>query len=333
MILSPAILGLLCCSALVGAVAALAAAVGLSVMFGWDPEDSSDRQLARERRSFLVEAALRVVLGCQLLSLFLFIATADRLHPLFTGAMCAAGTLNASRFGYPTLLVKMAAFLLCGLWLVVSRASLTAGSTGLVRFKQASALCIVGALLAENVLQYRYFSDLNPEILTSCCATLFNEDAAGLGANLAALPVRESRVTFFAALALTFGTGLRSLRNTRSPALFSVFAVLLGIVSVAAVITWIAPGFYELPTHHCPFCLLSSEYGYVGYPLYGLLSLGVVAGGGAGLVHTLRAIDPLDSIGPGEERRWCVTSMAAFVLFFLIAVWPMLASDFRMEGY
>ncbi len=115
--------------------------------------------------------------------------------------------------------------------------------------------------------------------------------------------------------------------------MFSVFAVLLGIVSVAAVITWVAPGFYELPTHHCPFCLLSSEYGYVGYPLYGFLSLGVVAGSGSGLLHILRRIDPLRSIGPGEERRLCVTSMAAFVLFVLIAVWPMVVSDFRMEGY
>ncbi len=333
MVLSPAVLGLLCCSALVGALAALAAAVGLSVMVGWDPEDSGDRQLARERRSFLVEAALRVVLGCQLLSLFLFIATADRLHPLFTGAMCAAGTLNASRFGYPTLLLKMAGFLLCGLWLVVSRASLAAGSAGLVRVKQVSSLCIAGVLLAENVLQYRYFSDLNPEILTSCCATLFNEEAVGLGAGLAAIPVRESRVIFFVALVLTLGAGLRSLRNARSTALFSGLTLFFGFVSVIAVITWVAPGFYELPTHHCPFCLLSSDYGYVGYPLYGFLSLGVVAGGGSGLLRILRAVDPLRSIGPGEERRLCVTSMSSFVLFVLIAVWPMLTSDFRIEGY
>ena len=31
--------------------------------------------------------------GFQLASLFLFIYTADHLHPLFVGAMCAAGTL------------------------------------------------------------------------------------------------------------------------------------------------------------------------------------------------------------------------------------------------
>ena len=333
MLLSPAVLGLLTCSALVGAVAVLASAVGLSVVFRWDPEDSGDRQLARERRSFLVEAALRVVLGCQLLSLFLVIATADRLHPLFTGAMCAAGTLNAGSFGYSTLLLKIAGLVLCGLWLIVSRASLNAASTGLVRFKHISALCIAGALLAENVLQYRYFSDLRPEILTSCCATMFSEDANGLGANVASWPVRESRITFFAAVSLALITGLRSLRDSRTLALFSAVTLLLGGISLAAVITWIAPGYYELPTHHCPFCLLSSEYGYVGYPLYGLLSLGVVAGGGSGLLHNLRAIDPWDAIEPGREGRLCITSMVAFALFVAVAIWPMVASDFRMEGY
>ena len=81
----------------------------------------------------LVESSLKVVLCCQLGTLFLFVATVDRLHPLLPGAMCAAGSLNASRFGYPAFAAKLLAFLLCGLWLIVNRATLGSGATVIVR--------------------------------------------------------------------------------------------------------------------------------------------------------------------------------------------------------
>lgn len=333
MLLSPAVIALVVCSALACGVTAAAAAAALSVVAGWNPDDGGARQLARERRMLLVEAVLKVVLACQLASLFFFIATVDRLHPLFTGAMCAAGTLDASRFGYPTMTAKAAVFLLCGLWLVVNRATAAAAGTALVRLKYLFILAVLGSLAAENVLQVRYFSDLTPEVLTSCCATIFGADAGGLGSDLAALPVGASRAAFFAVLALTLGAGGRAMARKRSPVLFSALAVILGLVSAAAVVTWVAPGFYELPTHHCPFCLLKQELGYVGYPLYVLFAIGVVAGAGAGLVRGLRITDPLGSIRPGEERRLCLASMAGFALFALIAVWPMVASDFRLEGY
>lgn len=332
MIITPAILALLGCSAVVCAVAALAAAVGLSVVVGWDPEDSSARQIARERHSVLVESGMRVVLACQLLSLTLFVATAEHLHSLFSGAMCAAGTLNANPFGYPTLLVKVAGFVLCGLWLVVNRASAAAASTGLVRFKHLSLVLIVVAIAAENVLQYRYFSALDPEIITSCCAVIFSDRSAGLAAGLAALPAPECRLAFLAGLALTLWAGLRSLRPGRSPALFAALALPFGALSMAAVVSWVAPAFYQLPNHHCPFCLLSLNHHYVGYPLYASLAIAVVTGGGSGIVHRLRAIDPFRCIRPGEERRLCKTSVACFLLFSLIALWPVLTTHYRVGG-
>ncbi len=333
MVMNPVVLALLGSSVVVLAVTAVAAASGLSVLIGWDPADSGARQLARERLTFLVQATVRVVLACQLLSLFLFIATTQRLHSLFTGAMCAAGTLNAHPLGYPTLLVKLAAFVLCGVWLVVNRASPAATSTGVVRFKQLFLLGVFAVLLTENILQFGYFSGLDPEIITSCCATIFGDGSNGIGSGLAALAVRESRFAFAGVLALTLGAGGYSLARDRSPALFAGLSLVLGLVSIAAVVTWIAPGFYQLPTHHCPFCLLALDYGSVGYLMYGLLFVAVVAGGCAGLIRCLRSVDHLGSITPTAERRLCTASVAGFLLFSLIAVWPIVASDLRMDGY
>lgn len=333
MFLNPAILALLGCSALVGGVATLAMVAGLTVVVGWSSDDSGPRQLARERRSVLVEAALTLVLGCQLASLFLFVAVAEHIHSLFPGAMCAAGTLNANPFGYPTLLVKMAVFVLCGLWLVVNRASPAAATAGLIRFKHLFLVLLCGGLTAENVLQYRFFAELDPETITSCCSTIFSERAAGLAADLASLPPVGCRAAFLAGLGITFISGMLSLGRGRSPGIYASLALPFGALSIAAVVSWIAPAYYQLPTHHCPFCLLARDHHFVGYPLYATLAVAVVAGGGSGIVHNLRQIDPLRCIRPGEERRLCVTSIIAFAVFALIALWPLASPGYRGGGY
>jgi len=322
MLLQPAVLALLWCSGVVGAVAIAAAVTGLTVAAGWNPDDSSRRQLARERRSLLVESALSLVFGWQLVSLFLFVAAADHLHTLFAGAMCAAGTLNASPWGYPTLVVKIVVFVLSGLALVVIRSSSAAWTTGLVRFRYSFLLGLAVALVAENVIQFRYFLDLDPEFITSCCATVFGEGLRGVGAGLASLPVGLSRTVFFAGLATTVGAGLYFLARGRSPLPYAAQVLPLGAVALAAVVSWIAPTFYQLPTHHCPFCLLSWRYGFVGYVLYGALAVALITGCGCGVVHRMRSLDRFACIKAGVERRLCLASMAGFAAFSLIALWP-----------
>lgn len=322
MVLSPPILALLCGSVLACALTLVATGAGLAAAIGWNPEDWSTRQLARERRTLLAETAVGFVLAWQMVSLALFVVTVERLHPLIPGAMCAAGTLNASRFGYPALALAVAAFLLSGLWLLVHRASPAAASTGLVRAKNLSLVPLSALLVTATGIQLRYFTDLSPAVITSCCATVFAEGAEGLGAGLASLPPGTTRWAFFGLLGLTCAAGGWSLRRRCSPALFSVLSILLGGLAVAAVIAWVAPAFYELPTHHCPFCLLAADHGRVGYVLYLLLAVGVLAGGGSGLLHALRRLDPWGSIRPGVERRLCLSSQAAFGLFSLISLWP-----------
>ncbi len=44
---------------------------------------------------------------------------------------------------------------------------------------------------------------------------------------------------------------------------------------------------YELPTHQCPFCMLQSEYYYVGYFIWGTLFLGTFFGMTGALLKTV----------------------------------------------
>ena len=331
MLLHPAILTLLLCSALLFAVAVVVGGAGLTVMIGWNPDRADRRQLVRERRALLAESGATLVLACQLLTLFLFIATAQHLHSLFTGAMCAAGTLHASGFGYPTLLVKIAVFLLTGLWLIGNRATSGAVAIGMVRFRYLSLLAVVAALAGENLLQWRFFASLDPEVLTSCCAIIFSANASGVGAELSAVPLTEGLIALVMAAALTLLLAWRLLARRGSPTGFSLLTLILGGLSLAALISWVAPAVYELPTHHCPFCLLTAEHEFIGYGLYLSLGVAVLAGGGTGLVGALRRVDAAGEIEAAAERRLCVISLTGFGVFSALALWRLVTGGLRLE--
>lgn len=59
-------------------------------------------------------------------------------------------------------------------------------------------------------------------------------------------------------------------------------------VSLAAIISFISVYIYELPTHHCPFCIVMEEYGYIGYLLYLPLFGAAVTGMGIGVLLPFR---------------------------------------------
>mgnify|MGYP001827151983 FL=1 len=333
MLVSPAIIALVACSAVICCVTLCAAAAGLAASVRWDPESSSRRQLQRERSWMLVEVSTRLVFTMQLLSLAVFVATADHLKSLFTGAMCAVGSLNANPLGTPTLALKCAVFILCGIWLVTNRAFVSAVSTALVRSRAVLLMLIAGLMIVENLVQIGYFCGLDPEIITSCCATVFDRSTEGIAGGLADLPVGWSRLVFVAGIVATAGAGLYAILRHRSTIAYSILAVVFGLVTVSAVVTWIAPSYYELPTHHCPLCLLSPDLGYVGFALYLSLASAVIAGLGSGLVRALRSLDRHDSIRAREERRLCAVSLICFAVVAAIAWWPLLASPFRLGGF
>ncbi len=52
-------------------------------------------------------------------------------------------------------------------------------------------------------------------------------------------------------------------------------AIFFLFVAVAAIINVFSSYIYAMPYHHCPFCILKSEYYGIGYFLYGTLFPGV----------------------------------------------------------
>jgi hypothetical protein len=319
-------------SLLVSFMLVYSAFYAVRILRNWDIQSGSEVQLDLERRTYLISALISYAFGFQLLSLFLFIYTADRLAPLFVGAMCAAGSLHVNPCGYPTVVLKIINFIFAGLWLVLNFTDNRAYDYPLIRKKYAMLLCITPLILMETALQTAYFLGLHPDIITSCCGTLFTSDAAGVTSGIIALPPIPLAVMFYTLMGITLICGIYFYREGKGAYLFSVLSAFTFLVSGVALISFISLYFYELPTHHCPFCLLQKEYLYVGYPLYVAFLGGVVSGMGVGIIKPFSGVVSLKEVVPAIQRRLTLVSLLSYSVSLLIVVYGVLSSNLKLMG-
>jgi hypothetical protein len=267
------------------------------------------------------------------LSFFLFVYVADDLHRLFVGAMCAAGTLNVNEYGYPAVVLKVLNCLLGGVWLVLNHTDNQASDYPLIRRKYSLLLVIVPFLLYETSQLWSYFLNLKAHVITSCCGSLFSVDEEGVAAGLAALPVIPMQAAFFGMMALTLASGVFFLLKGIGGKLFAVAGTLAFPVSVAALISFISVYFYELPTHHCPFCILQREYHYVGYLIYAVLMGGGVAGAGTWALMSFRSVPSLQVVIPRIQKRLALAGIAFYAVLTILVIIRMAFTDFVLTGY
>ncbi|PKN32969.1 MAG: hypothetical protein CVU61_15840 [Deltaproteobacteria bacterium HGW-Deltaproteobacteria-19] len=330
MILHPAILTLVFVSLLTTGMILYSAFFGYRILRCWDIRSGSEEQLALERRTYLLSTLVSHVLVFQIGSLFLYIYTADILHVLFVGAMCAAGTLNVNAFGYPAFLLKLLNCIVAGLWLILNHADNQAHDYPLIRKKYALLILMAPLIAAEAYLQTRFFLGLEGDVITSCCGSLFSAENPGISGDLVYAPPAVSMAVLAVFMALTFGTGLLYRLRGQAGPWFSLFSGLTFIVSCVSLISFISVYFYELPTHHCPFCILQAEYGYVGYLLYAALLAGVVCGLGVGLLMPFRGIPSLARRLPEIQQQLALAGLVSYGLFAGVSLYGVLATDFTL---
>ncbi len=330
MFFKPAIIALFTGSFLISGMLLFSAFYAMQILQKWDIRSGSEIQLNLERRTYLVSSIMAYALGFQLASFFLFIYTADNLHTFFTGAMCAAGSLNANQWGYPTIILKIINFLLAGVWLIVNFCDNRGYDYPLIREKYTLLLWITPLILAEAIIQGGYFLGLKPEVITSCCGTQFTSEARSITSEVIALPVMAMEIAFFASMIGTLGLGIFFYRTGKGGYLLGGASLLTFLISVASLISFISIYIYELPTHHCPFCILQQEYHYIGYPLYLTLLGGALTGLGVGILMPFRKIASLKESLPAIQKKLALISLILYALFAAMVVYQMIFSNLRM---
>jgi hypothetical protein len=330
MIQHPAILALSVASLLTCLMLVYAGWYGTRILEKWDLNSGSELQLELERRTYLISVILSYTLVFQILSLFLYIFTADNLHSQFTGAMCAAGSLGVNSYGYPVLILKIVNCLLAGVWLIVNHVDTRGYDYPLIKTKYGLLNILAPLILLEAIFQFAYFFNLKADVITSCCGSLFSTDKHSIAGEIAGLPNGPMQLAFFGIMAVTAVVGIVFYTKGRWGGIFSFFSTLAFIVSATALVSFICLYFYELPSHHCPFCILQKEYNFIGYALYATLLGGAVSGLGVGALVPFSSHPSLSRVIPLIQRRLVLVTLTLYLAYTLIVVCRMLTTSFTL---
>jgi len=278
---------------------------------------------------------MNYVLGFQIVSAFLFIYTVDDVHKLFVGAMCATGSLNANPVGWYALLSKIAVFFFSGLWIALNYVDQRVEDYPLVRLKYNLLIVLLPVIGLDLFLQIKYFLGLDPDIITSCCGSLFTDSGIGVGSSMSTLPVRLSMVVFYTSIILFFAFSYLCLHSKRGSLRYvhSAFAAVLFFVALAAIVSFVSIYIYELPTHHCPFDIFQRQYSFIGYPLYISLFCGIFFGILPGVFQPLKRVISLKETIDRIERKWVFCSMGCISIFVVFVTYPVLFSNLTFNSY
>lgn len=332
MLLNPAIMALILVSFVVLLMLLIAAGFAIQLLRHWDITSGSEQQLRLERRTYLISTLLAWAFSAELVSLLLYIYNAESMSGQFVGAMCATGVLNVNAWGWPTLFLKIAIFFSGAAWLTLNALDNRGYDYPLIRLKYWLLLLLVPLVVAETWAQLNYFLQLQPDVITSCCGSLFSANERTVAGEVTAVSPRLAMWGLYLSGVLVVATGLYFYRTRRGGLLFGLFALVAFGIALVAIVSVISPYIYAHPEHHCPFCILKSGHGYAGYLLYIPLFTATAWALGVAVVSPWHRIASLTGAVSAGGTRLVRRSLAMFVIFYLAAAAYVYSSALVMQG-
>lgn len=215
-----------------------------------------------QKKSHLIATIVSLTLFFKIFLLPFFIYNLDKLSLFVPGAMCAAGVVSADKYGNPLVVLKILIVFLLMLYGVFYKESQRVKALYLSSTRHILYIVLYILLVAEMVLSYLYYKGIPFNETVSCCSSLYKSTNTQ---NFSSYFI----VWIFYALygMIVFFT----LQRRR------VFVAFLSVVflyfSYESITYFFSSYIYELPSHKCPYCILQSDYDYVGYFIYSSLFL------------------------------------------------------------
>ncbi len=279
-LLTPEVLAILLIDAIFFIFALIAFFLSIRIVLKWDINKTTPLQYSLEKQSYLISTIIKYILFLKIPLFIFFIFTLDKLSNVIPGAMCAAGVVNATPYGFPLLILKIINIYLFGLWLILHRFDTNSPDYPFTKIKFLFFILIFFTLSGEIVLEFLMFKGIDPAKIVSCCGTLFSAAKTSGISSLMSLPhapvVSAFYISFF--LIVIF-------YKLKNDILFGIANLWFLIISIFSLILFFSTYIYELPTHHCPFCLLQKDYYYIGYFLYIFLFSGTFWGVATMFMH------------------------------------------------
>ena len=247
--------------------------ISINIVKKWNLSSTSQVQYKLEKQSFLVATIIKYIFIIKLPLFLFFIFTADKLSDIITGAMCAAGVVSSVSLSTPMFFFKILNLYIFGFWLILHHYDLKNEHQPYTRYKFLLYIFGFFLLVAEIYLEISFFTSLDVSKLVSCCGTIFSATSTSSISWIFSI----DKIYFIYAFYISFAFLVLSYILKNAIAIFLSNATYI-VISIISLIMFFGTYIYQLPTHHCPFCMLQKDYDYIGYVLYISLYAGTFFG-------------------------------------------------------
>ncbi len=308
MILTPEVLAILILDVIFAFFGVIAFILSIKIFFGWNLESVSQGQYKLEKQSFLTATIIKYIFVIKVPLFLFFIFTLDKISHVLTGAMCAAGVVDATPYGTYLFILKIINLYLFAYWLVLHNEDIKHENQPYTKLKFGIFIIAFFFFIAELVVEWVMFASINVDKMVSCCGTLYSSSADSAISSIFSIdtPILLSLFygNFFFIVVFYF---------LKRKYLFAISNLLFIVISIISLIVFFGTYIYELPTHHCPFCFLQSDYYYVGYLIYTLLFIGTFYGIVTGFVKESEK---------NITKNYKISMMFNFFYVILLSLYP-----------
>lgn len=273
MFLTPEILTLQIVNFIFFSFATIAFFLSTKIFLKWDSTSSTQQQYKLEKQSYLASIIIKYILLFKIPLFIFFIFTLDKLSNIITGAMCAAGIVDATDYGSFLVIIKVINLYLFGFWLILHAKDIEKETLPYTKYKFGLFLFIYIIFTFEIFIELIMFNAIDIQQIVLCCGTLFSASSTSFISLI--FDINPLIVISIFYLNFFFIVLFKILNQKE---LFALSNLLFILTSIVSLIVFFGTYIYELPTHHCPFCFLQKEYNYIGYAIYILLFIGTFNG-------------------------------------------------------
>ncbi len=234
------------------------------LLINYDSNAVSEKQYKLEKKSYLLITIISVSIIIKFLLLPFFVHTLDVLSSIVPGAMCGAGVIQANEFGELSLVIKIAVVMFSLLWITLNSYDEKTLKQPYFKAKLYFFIFIYILILLELFLEVRFFTNISTASPVLCCSAIYvDEDNNPLPFNLSMINLLL--MFYFLYLVILFLAYFKKRYFLVPVSLFFVY------ISYYAIVYFFGTYIYQLPTHHCPFCMLQSDYYFIGYAIFASL--------------------------------------------------------------
>lgn len=273
MILTPEILTILILDVVFLIFALIAFYLSTQIVFQWDANATTKLQYSLEKKTHLGATIIKYIFAIKVPLALFFIFSLDKISNVISGAMCAAGVVDATDYGAYLLVLKILNLYLFAYWIVLNSKDVSLESQPYIKQKFALFMVLFFLLVAEIVLEFIMFDAIDIKSVVDCCGVIYSSSSSSYLSYLLNLDSLTLVSIFYGVFGVVLLSYIFKIRY-----LFALTNLLFLIISLLSLISFFGTYIYELPTHKCPFCFLQKDYNYIGYLLYVLLFIGTFNG-------------------------------------------------------